>query len=382
MTSEMLSSQAGCSKWLGLVVDQVELSHLEEVANSGYTTWRSLPVEMIAFPVDDLKKVAVVSWRWDIDAGDHPSRNLYSIILYAKKAKLRHLFVDVISIDQKLEGDALLEQVRLFTDLYRIIPVITAYDKPNCDLLSSMQRPWIASEITAFKYNPTSIVNIRHDTRRQPRLKEVHMTHFNSLDANLLYDPVIGEDRRYGFTGRAALIWRTGTVTTIFKLMFGTVQMQNVFDLKYIMPSHAPLLIAAEKQFPKNDYLLTAALLAQHDQNLPGHNRDAVSIKQGILDLSSMNFSFYRIESVGDRWTTLPQSLEQYLCDHLWMQEVRTQRYKKELEAIRAYRGEEFHKYMYRRLVTAWGSLDDRSVKITHTVSLGSVRSIELMGIL
>lgn len=78
MASEMVSSQANSSKWLGLVADQVELSHLEEVANSGYTTWRSLPVEMIAFPVDDLAKVAVVSWRWDIDSGDHPSHRFFS----------------------------------------------------------------------------------------------------------------------------------------------------------------------------------------------------------------------------------------------------------------------------------------------------------------
>ncbi|KAG6363951.1 hypothetical protein INS49_009054 [Diaporthe citri] len=74
---------------------------------------------MVAFPVDDFAKVAVVSWRWDIDAVDHPSRNLYSTILYAKKAKLRHLFVDVISIDQTLKGDALLEQYAAPVDRQR-----------------------------------------------------------------------------------------------------------------------------------------------------------------------------------------------------------------------------------------------------------------------
>lgn len=76
--------------------------------------------------------------------------------------------------------------------------------------------------------------------------------------------------------------------------MFGTVQMQNIFNLKYLMPLHAPMLVAAEKQLQKNDYLLTAALLAQSDIYWPDPDMDKVSIKQGMLDFSSMNFSFYR----------------------------------------------------------------------------------------
>lgn len=376
----MVPSRAIPAKWLGLVVDQVELSHLEEVAKSGYTTWRSLPVEMIEFPVDDLAKVAVVSWRWDIDAVDHPSRNLYSTILYAKKAKLRHLFVDAISIDQNLDGDALLEQVRLFADLYQFIPVITAYDKPNCDLLSNMRRPWIASEITAFKHNPTSIVNLRHEPKKQPHVEYVPPTHMEAAQSSNPDKAVIGLDRHHGFTGRAALIWKTGIVTSIHQLLFGTVQMQNVFDLKYLMPLHAPILVAAEKQLQKNDYLLTAALLAQSDINSSNPRMDKVSIQQGTPDLSPLNFSFYRIESLGDRRIRFPESLRRATLRRtmLWgddhddddMSDVWENENSEPTEAVQAFRRGMLQEYLYEDLVPENERF--KFAKVTHTVSLGS----------
>lgn len=157
-----------------------------------------------------------------------------------------------------------------------------------------MRRPWIASEITAFKHNPTSIVNLRHDSKRQPHVEYVPPTHMEAAHLSGPDKAVIGLDRHHGFTGRAVLIWKAGIVTSILQLMFGTIQIQNVFDLKYIMPLHAPILVEAQKQLEKDDYLLTAALLAQSDIYWPDPDIDKVSIKQGMPDLSTLNFSFTR----------------------------------------------------------------------------------------
>ena len=50
------------------------------------------------------------------------------MILVAKKVEVQYLFVDIISIDQQLKSDALIEQVMEFSTLYTSIPVIVAYD--------------------------------------------------------------------------------------------------------------------------------------------------------------------------------------------------------------------------------------------------------------
>ncbi|RYP46190.1 hypothetical protein DL768_007585 [Monosporascus sp. mg162] len=148
---------------LGLVVDKVDKSDLVWVKQQGYTKWRELPTELVKLPVDDLSTVAVLSWRWDTDEEDHVSRNILSAILQAKRMGVRHLFIDVVSIDQRLTGDELLNQVVEFSMLYRRIPVIAAYDKIGADFGSIMRRPWISNEIQAYRSNPTKIVYVSHN---------------------------------------------------------------------------------------------------------------------------------------------------------------------------------------------------------------------------
>jgi hypothetical protein len=117
------------SEFRALVVDAVDETHLPCGTTLGDVSGPDLPVQLVKLPVDDLSHVAVLSWRWDTEQQAQPSRNLLSAIRQAKQMGVRYLFIDIISINQQLSGDALIEHVVAFTVLFKTIPVIAAYDK-------------------------------------------------------------------------------------------------------------------------------------------------------------------------------------------------------------------------------------------------------------
>ena len=113
-----------------LIVDKVEAKDLLQAVQV-----EQLPVERVKIPLDDLSKVAVVSWRRDSPLSPQPlpSRNLACAVLQAKKTGVRHLFIDIVSVNQQLPGDELMQQVLMFSVLYKTLPVIAAYDEINED---------------------------------------------------------------------------------------------------------------------------------------------------------------------------------------------------------------------------------------------------------
>ena len=167
-----------------------------------------------------------------------------------------HLFIDVISIDQQLTGNELLDQVVEFSMLYRYIPVIAAYDKTGADFTSTMRRPWISSEIRTYRSNPTKIVYVSHNDQGAQRGRISFPGPQGSRGAD--------ESGKCAFPLVAEIIWDTSFTTTFMMVLKGTIGMLSIYDLKYIMPAYAPILEAAERRwFCREDYLLTAAILAQ-----------------------------------------------------------------------------------------------------------------------
>ncbi|KAF2445274.1 hypothetical protein P171DRAFT_431984 [Karstenula rhodostoma CBS 690.94] len=239
------------SEWLALVVDKTEKAHLEWVAEHGYTKWRELPVEVVRLPLVDLSTAAVLSWRWDTDEADHPSRNIVSAILVAKKMGFRYLFIDVISIDQRLTGDALLERVVEFSTLYRTIPVIAAYDRIGADFKTTIRRPWISSELQAYRRNPTRIIYASHNDQGAFRGR------------TWFYGGPDESKSNFAFPLVAQRVWTTNFATTIIMVLRGWITMASLSDLSRIMPAYAPALTAAYDKMSRNDYLLAAAMLAQ-----------------------------------------------------------------------------------------------------------------------
>lgn len=273
------------SEWLGLLVDRVDKAALVRVQEQGYTAWRELPVEPVKFPVANLSTVAIVSWRWDTDEVDHPSRNVLSAILQAQRMGIRYLFIDVISIDQRLTGDSLIRQVTEFSKLYRSIPVIAAYDKIGAEFKGTLRRPWISNEIQAFRNNPTKIVYVGHSFQGAARLHSGGFETRLPVDLRKIWFPVFVE-----------LIWRSSFATTIMMLIAGTVSMRDITDLKYIMPKYAPVLKRAHERMSPNDYLFTAALLSQCESS-----REVVNDKSDPRNeefLEENKFTSYSFETV------------------------------------------------------------------------------------
>ncbi|KAL8352973.1 hypothetical protein RB601_003023 [Gaeumannomyces tritici] len=147
------------SEFKALMVDEVNEKDLFHGVGLGRAMGTGhLPLRLVKLPVDDVSKVAVLSWRWDGDLEVRGSKNIAIAVHQAKKMGVRYLFIDLVSIDQCLSGDALMEQVVSFSSLYSTITVIAAYDKDGENRGRTMHRPWISSEVRQFLDSPAKTV--------------------------------------------------------------------------------------------------------------------------------------------------------------------------------------------------------------------------------
>ncbi|KAL8408599.1 hypothetical protein RB594_007151 [Gaeumannomyces avenae] len=227
------------AEFKALVVDEVnekDLFHGVGLVGRAMGTGH-LPLRLVKLPVDDVSKVAVLSWRWDGDLEVHGSKNIAMAVHQAKKMGVRYLFIDLVSIDQCLSGDALIEQVVSFSSLYSTITVIAAYDKYGENLEKTMHRPWISNEVRQFLDIPAKVVYVSHKPTTWALPLEFRLA--------------LVEIRKGGF------------VKTILGILCDKIGMACVSDLKFIIPPYARVLSAAYEKMSRNDYLLTAAILCR-----------------------------------------------------------------------------------------------------------------------
>jgi hypothetical protein len=256
------------SEFRALVVDAVDETHLPCGTTLGDVSGRDLPVQLVKLPVDDLSHVAVLSWRWDTEQQAQPSRNLLSAIRQAKQMGVRYLFIDIISIDQQLRGDALIEHVVAFTVLFKTIPVIAAYDKIGENFLVTMRRPWILYEARSYRYHPTKIVYVGHNNQ--------------------------GAENSFGFRHTTRAVWGSSFTHTILGVLCGEIGMKSIFDIKFIMPAYAQVLTPAYQKMSRNDYLLTAILCQVHAGSRAGSR---VNSSTKITEVEFNRYSLSRIEN-------------------------------------------------------------------------------------
>jgi hypothetical protein len=100
---------------------------------------------------------AVLSWRWDLGGGKGGSRNIATGLACAAEIGVDYLFVDVVLVDQALEGPALIRGVADFTGLFRRIRTIATYDLPDPVMDKRhfsriIRRPWIAHGIRTMRF--------------------------------------------------------------------------------------------------------------------------------------------------------------------------------------------------------------------------------------
>jgi hypothetical protein len=264
------------------MTESVELNALEiNEVDEGRLTLRvpdratggsDVPVSRISLPVDDLSKVAVLSWRWDLDERTGASPNVSAAVRHAKRQGIEHLFLDKVSIDQGITGDALLEQVVEFSTLYRTVPVIAAYDNAiesssmrhisyGIDLepdawRSTMRRPWLVSEARHFRFNPCQVTYVGH------RGQGAEFTHPHHPYSAYVANNPLGEASRYQFGDMLERIWRSSFTHTILDVLCEEIGMHAVSDFRFILPEFEHVLWAAHERMGRNDYLLTAAILS------------------------------------------------------------------------------------------------------------------------
>jgi hypothetical protein len=124
---------------------------------------------------------------------------------------IRHLFIDFISIDQKLRGDDLLKQVVAFSTLFKTVPVIAAYDKSGDDFRKTMRRPWILSEARSFRGNPNRIVYVSHCDQGAKRDPSFATTYTGNA--------LLGEFSLFEFGDMLERIWKSSFTQTILSVL-------------------------------------------------------------------------------------------------------------------------------------------------------------------
>ena len=184
-------------------------------------------------------ETAVLSWRWDRDENSGRSRNLALVLKHAQETGVRHLFVDLISIDQNQPRELLLRDVVALANLYASIPVIAAYDEEKATMAEwsrTLNRPWIQSEIRAFCQNPTRVtyVGFRHGPENT---------------------------RELSFANEVSVVRSSGYAGTALEILHGRVGMTNVQDFAEILAEFHDVVAACYAEFSREDYLLAVFLL-------------------------------------------------------------------------------------------------------------------------
>ena len=184
-------------------------------------------------PSKHTSTIAVVSWRWDGTGRMIGSHNVFCAIYQARKLGIEYLFIDVISIDQRLSGEDLLHQVVNFSIFYRTVQVIAVYDKLGINLLQTFQRLWIFGETQSYKHDQAQIAVL------------THLSDYQTAQAMHIFV----------FANRVQSI-----TSSALGVMLGVHIMACIADLKYIVPIHAHLVQAAYETLRGSDYLLTVAI--------------------------------------------------------------------------------------------------------------------------
>ncbi|KAH8629466.1 hypothetical protein IG631_16723 [Alternaria alternata] len=250
------------SEWLALDVKDIDEKKLlpDVIGKDGVQP--HLPTRMVKIPFDNPDQVAVVSWRWDGDLQTKGSRNIASVIRVAKQRGIRYLFIDIISINQKLPPSDLIAQVAAFSTLYTKIKILAAYDleeKEASDMMFTVFRPWISNEMRLLRQNPDRIVYAGH-SRQGSRLMDSSL-----VDSSGLYDKdSYPTDSCPHFVALLNFVWTTSFAASIGGVLSGEIGMSDISDFKYIIPAYSHIISVAYEQMVRNDYLLTIAIFCSN----------------------------------------------------------------------------------------------------------------------
>ena len=261
----------------------IDIGSISSTGHSDGVLVKDLPVRTVQFPVDDLSKTAVLSWRWDFD-DEQRSRNLAAAIKHAQSVGIEYVFADIVSIDQTLISIDLTQQVLAFSVLYKTIPVLAAYDNTLRDLKYAMYRPWIFSELRLFAQNPTKLTYVGHGRRQGSCVPW-------SAFCMFLGHPAKSRWKETNFERRIQECWQADYVRSALQVLEGSTSMAQIFDFKIILPAFAEAFTKAEK-LSRNDYLMTVTLLT----SVP-HWGSSMEYMMDNDSFPALKYDNYRIET-------------------------------------------------------------------------------------
>ncbi|CAN9136620.1 unnamed protein product [Alternaria alternata] len=298
------------SEWLALDVKDIDEKKLlpDVIGKDGVQP--HLPTQMVKIPFDNPDQVAVVSWRWDGDLQTKGSRNIASVIRVAKQRGIRYLFIDIISINQKLPPSDLIVQVAAFSTLYTKTTVLAAYDlkeKRVSDMIFTVFRPWILNEMRLFRQNPGRIVYAGH-SHQGSRLTDSRL-----VSSSELYDKnSYTTNNCPHFVALLDYVWTTSFTASIGGVLSGEIGMSSISDFKYIIPAYSHIISVAYGQMMRHDYLLTIAILSSNFQ-VSGTNFVSRN-SEGLIP--TLNYARYSFRTIPDEARVFDE------FDAIWKYEI------------------------------------------------------------
>lgn len=281
------------SEWLALDVKDIDEKKLlpDVIGKDGVQP--HLPTQMVKIPFDNPDKVAVVSWRWDGDLQTKGSRNIASVVRVAKQRGIQYLFIDIISIDQKLSPSDLIAQVAAFSALYTKITVLAAYDLEEqkvSGMMYTVFRPWILNEMRLFRQNPGRIIYAGHCDQGSFLVKSDY------IRSKRYDEDAYPTDICPHFAMLFDLVCNSSFAASIAGVLSGEIGMSFVSDFKYIIPAYSHIVSVSYGQMERNDYLLTIAILCCNFQYLGTTFLSQTS--EGLIP--TLNYSRYSFRMVPD----------------------------------------------------------------------------------
>jgi hypothetical protein len=218
------------------------------------------------------KSSAVLSWRWDLDEKTRTSRNVSLAVEFARRTGIRYLFMDLVTVDQTLRSNELAKSVANLSSLYKVLPVIAAYDERHVETWRfTMRRPWIMHEVRSYWNNPYPITYLGYVSGQGSE----------AINGVRVFPYMLNR------------VWNSSFTDTVLMVLGNQINMPTIADFQHLMPEHARVIRVAFDKFPRNDYLLTVAILAQFFANVAVINKDlwltsdlkVYSFKDGTLSL-------------------------------------------------------------------------------------------------
>ena len=157
---------------------------------------------------------AVLSWRWDRDLFEGRSRNIALALHHAMRTEIEWLFLDLVTVDQSLSSEELLEKVSALATLYEKVPVFVAGDRPDVpqsEWARTFRRPWLLYEARSYAVNPAGVTYLGYRHR------------LSSEVAPVAFAPELQAIREAGFA------------IYVFYAIWGYIGMQDPGDFRFIL---------------------------------------------------------------------------------------------------------------------------------------------------